>query len=129
MTTRNGTERVVVDSSGWLEYITDDSKAELFARYFEGDLELLIPVIVIYEVRKVLLLRQLRQLADIFVSQALQRRVLPIDENVALAAAEFSIRHELPMGDALLYASARGEDAEFVTSDSHFQGLPGVTLL
>jgi AbrB family looped-hinge helix DNA binding protein len=31
--------------------------------------------------------------------------------------------------DAFLYAAARSAKAEFVTSDAHFQGLPGVTFL
>jgi predicted nucleic acid-binding protein len=46
-----------------------------------------------------------------------------------LAAAALSIQHQLPMGDAFLYAAAKSRNAEFVTSDSHFQGLDGVTLL
>lgn len=129
MTTPSDSEAIVIDSSGWLEYITADSKAELFAPYFEGDAETLVPVIVLYEVRKILLLRQPRELADIFVSEALRRTIIPIDEDVALAAAAFSIQHQLPMGDAFLYAAAQSRKAQFITSDTHFKGLSGVTLL
>ena len=129
MTIPSASEGVVVDSSGWLEYIAADSKAELFAVYFEGEREILVPAIVLYEVRKILLLKFSRQLADAFVSEVLRRTIVALDENMALAAVEFSIQYQLPMGDALLYAAARSANAEFVTSDAHFKGLPGVTFL
>jgi hypothetical protein len=31
--------------------------------------------------------------------------------------------------DAIIYATARAHQAELVTSDVHFTGLPGVTIL
>lgn len=84
---------------------------------------------MLYEVRKILLLRQPKPVADHFVSEALRRVLVPVDENIALAAAALSIQNALPMGDAFLYATAEKFGAEFVTSDEHFQNLPRVTLL
>ena len=88
-----------------------------------------MPVIVLYEVRKILLLRQTSLLADIFVSHALRRQVIAIDEKISLAAVSISIDGQLAMADALLYATARVYDARLVTSDSHFKNLPDVTLI
>jgi predicted nucleic acid-binding protein len=129
VTTRNDSESVLVDSSGWLEYITGDSKADLFMPYFEGELLLLVPTIVLYEVRKVLLLRQRRSEADLFLSQALRSSILPLDEVIALSAANLSLQHRLSMADAVIYATAQVHQAEIVTSDAHFSGLAGVTLI
>lgn len=129
MTTPSGSESVVIDSSGWLEYITGDEKADLFAAYFESAASILVPVIVLYEVRTILLLRRSQTLADIFLSEALRRTVIPITESIALAAASISIDHQLAMADALLYAAAQSRSAHFLTTDAHFQDLPGVTLL
>ncbi len=129
MTTPSGSDPIIVDSSGWLEYITSDSKADLFAPYLESDRPVLVPAIVLYEVRKILLQRQPKTVADIFVSEALRRTVVPVDQEIALSAALVSIQHELPMADALIYAAAEKNGAELVTSDSHFKGLPRVTLL
>ena len=129
MTTPSVFEAAVVDSSGWLEYIAADTKAELFRPYLQGERPILVPTIVIYEVRKILLLQQTQVLADFFVSEALRHSVIPVDQEIALAAAVVSIQHGLAMADALLYATAEKRAAEFVTSDSHFKGLPGVTLL
>jgi predicted nucleic acid-binding protein len=129
VTTPNDSDPVVIDSSGWLEYITGDEKADLFAPYFEGAAPVLVPVIVLYEVRKILLLRKSHLLAHVFVSEALRRHVIAIDEDVALAAAAISIEYQLAMADALLYAAAHSRSAHFVTSDAHFRNLPGVTLI
>ena len=128
-TTQNASDSVILDSSGWLEYLTADTKADLFAPYFEGHRPILVPAIVLYEVRKVLLLRQTKDVTDIFMSEALRRTIIPIGEGIALSAAAVSIQFRLAMGDALLYATSEREKTEFVTSDPHFKDLPRVTLL
>jgi predicted nucleic acid-binding protein len=128
-TTPNASRGVLVDSSGWLEYITADAKADAFAVYIEGSSPIFLPTIVLYEVRKILLLRRTKTEADIFVSQALRQRVVDLDQRIALTAATLSIQHQLSMADAIIYATARAHDAELVTSDAHFTGMPGITLL
>jgi predicted nucleic acid-binding protein len=92
-------------------------------------MQILVPAIVLYEVRKILLLRQSQMLADVFVSEALRRQVIAVDEDIVLAAATISIRYSLPMADALLHATAQSRNAQFITSDTHFGNLPGVTLI
>lgn len=129
MTTAIASDPVLIDSSGWLEYIASDIKADLFAPYIEGQRPIIISTIILYEVRKVLLLRQPKMVADQFVSTALRNILVPVDENIALAASTISIQHNLPMGDALLYATAEKLGAELVTSDTHFEGLQRVTLI
>ena len=124
-----GSESVVVDSSGWLEYITGDAKAELFAPYFENDLRILVPVIVLYEVRKVLLLRDTQTNVQIFESEALRRHVIDIDEHIALSAATMSLSYKLSMADAIIYATSQRHRAHLITSDSHFNNVPNVTVL
>ena len=127
--TPNGSKAVVVDSSGWLEYLTSDEKAAAFAPYLESKRRVVVPTIVIFEVRKILLLRQSRAISDEFVGEALGREVADLDGKLALAAAELSIRHQLPMADAIIYATAQTHQAELITSDAHFSGLPGVMVL
>src|SRR5258707_8688328 len=128
-TTKTVSDSVIFFPSVWLEYLTADTKADLFAPYFEGHRPILVPAIVLYEVRKVLLLRQTKDVTDIFMSEALRRTIIPIDEGIALSAAAVSIQFRLAMGDALLYATSEREKTEFVTSDPHFKDLPRVTLL
>jgi predicted nucleic acid-binding protein len=122
-------EPVLVDSSGWLEYITSDEKADAFEAVLQSDVQVLVPTIVLYEVLKILLLKAGKSDADIFLSEALRRKVVDLTDTIALAAASYSIDYKLPMADAIIYATARSHRARLVTSDSHFVGLPGVTVL
>jgi len=123
------TDPVVVDSSGWLEYITLDTKANEASQYIEGVRPILVPSIVLYEVYKKLKLSCGKVEADRFASQAMRRQIIPLGELLALAAASISLQHKLAMADAIIYATAQGFAAELVTSDQGFAGLPGVTLL
>lgn len=122
-------EIVLLDSSGWLEYIAGDEKADAFGDILQRDIQVLVPTIILYEVLKTLLLRAGRSEADVFLSEALRRKVVDLTDTIALAAASLSIDYKLPMADAIIYATARAHQAELVTSDAHFTGLPGVTIL
>ncbi len=129
MTTPSASNLLLVDSSGWLEYVTDDPKAGDFAPFIEGPNPVLVPTIVLYEVFRKLWLSQGKIPADRFASQALCKRIVPLDEDLALAAARVGLEHSLAMADAIIYATARSLRAQLVTSDTHFRDLPGVTLI
>jgi toxin FitB len=122
-------ELVLVDSSGWLEYITGDENADAFGTILQGNAQVLVPTIVIYEVFKILLLRASKTDANLFLSEALRRTVVDLTDTIALAAASHSIDRRLHMADAIIYATAQAHRAELITSDAHFSGLPGVTLI
>jgi toxin FitB len=124
-----GSEIVLIDSSGWLEYITGDEKSDAFGAIFQKDVQVLVPTIVLYEVLKILLLRAGGSQANVFLSEALRRSVVDLTDTIALSAASLSIDHKLTMADAIIYATAQSHHAELITSDAHFTGLPGVTVL
>ncbi len=48
---------------------------------------------------------------------------------MAVEAADLSLRHDLPMADALIYATARVHSAALVTADTHLRGLEGVEFI
>jgi predicted nucleic acid-binding protein len=121
-------ELIVLDSSGWLEYLTAGEKQDLFAPYLESEQPLLIPTVVLYEVRKALLLRQGKTVADAFYSVALRRIIIVLDEDLAVLSADLSLLHKLSLADAIIYATARRHKAQLVSSDSHFAGLPDVVI-
>lgn len=130
MTGTTGTNRILVDSSGWLEYLTADTKAAQFEAYLVNPKnELIVPSIVLYEVRKKLLLGQLKTAEDWFLSEALRHTVIPLDERIAIDAAATSQRFRVAMADAIIYTTAVAENAQLITSDAHFGGLPNVTIL
>jgi len=55
--------------------------------------------------------------------------IAPVDESLALEAADISLARSLAMADALVYATARRHEASLVTGDADFEGLPGVTVI
>jgi predicted nucleic acid-binding protein len=128
VTTRNASDLYVVDSSGWLEYLTEDSKASSFAQYLESEGSVLIPAVILCEVYKHLTKQRGRALAERFVSQAFHRQIILLDEAIALAAGNLAIEHRLSTVDAIVYATSRVCQAQLVTSDTHFRGLPGVII-
>src|SRR3979490_981070 len=122
-------ELVLVDSTGWLEYITGDENADAFGPVFQGGAQGPVPQIALSGFFKILLLRAGKTEANVFLSQALRRTVVDLTETIALAAASLSIDYKLPMADAIIYATARAHQAELFTSDAHFSGLPAVSLI
>jgi predicted nucleic acid-binding protein len=129
VTTPNDSELVLVDSSGWVEFLGEGPKAQAVAPHFVREDLLVVPTVVIYEVWKKLERERAKMLADQFVSQVFGCRVVPLEQQLALTAAIVSLDHKLAMADAIIYATARSSNAELITCDAHFRGLPGVTLL
>jgi predicted nucleic acid-binding protein len=131
VTTPNDSDRFIVDSSGWVEYLGDGPKAQAFAPFLEKPESLLLPTIIVYEVYKKLLREHGSPLAEVFLSEAFgfNEREIPLTVSSAALAAKISLETKLPMADAIIYATARTERAQLITLDAHFSGLPSITLL
>jgi predicted nucleic acid-binding protein len=129
--TPNASDRIIVDSSGWVEYLGAGPKADGFAVYLESQAILLLPSIVVYEVHKKIYREQGKGLADEFVSQAFGfgERLIPLTLELSLLASKASLEERLPMADAIIYATARKYQAQLITSDTHFSQLPGVAII
>ena len=115
----------LVDSSGWIEYLRDTSRADLFATAIEDRHHLLVPTIALFEVHKVLS----QKLPESLVKQCLDvmrlGRVLDLTDARAVAAAKASRQYNLAMAEAAMYSMAREFDAMFWTQNVDYQGLPG----
>ena len=131
MITPSVSDRVVVDSSGWVEFMGDGPRAGSFAAYLESPEELLLPSIIVYEVYKKLVREQGQHLAELFLSQAFDfgERLIDLTLELSILASRTSLETRLPMADAIIYATAQHHRAQLITSDSHFANLPGVTLV
>ena len=120
--------KALVDSCGWVEYLTDGPLAEKFAPLLKRIHDVIVPTVVQYEVYKWICREREETLALRVVGHMEQGVVRPLDTRVALLAADISRERGLAMADAIVYAHARLEDVKLVTSDKHFEGLPGVVL-
>jgi len=119
----------VVDSSGWLEYLADGANADFFAPAVEDTARLVVPSISVYEVFKRVL--QQRGEGDALLAAALmmQGRVVPLDAELALAAAKLAANIKLPMADSIILATMHAFDATLWTQDRDFEGLAGVQYI
>ena len=120
---------ILVDSSGWIEYLAARSKADLFAPYIQGSEPLVSSAIQIYEVYKVVRRDLSEERAIEAVSALRMTTIEPLVESLALEAADAALEHGLAMADAIIFATASRHDAQIVTGDVDFDGLPRVTLI
>ena len=116
----------VVDSSAWLEYFGDGPNAGEFADAIAETEHLIVPSITLFEVFKRIRLQRDLDAALYAVAQMQRGRVVDLDGNLAVAAAELSAESGLPMADSVILATARAEDATLWTQDADFDGMDGV---
>jgi predicted nucleic acid-binding protein len=116
----------VVDSSGWLEYFAEGPNAERFAPAVNLTEQLVVPTVTLYEVFKVAL-RESNENDAMQVCAAMQKGlVADLTPKVAIAAGKLSLKHALPMADAVILATARDHGAVLWTQDVHFKDIAGL---
>ncbi len=120
---------ILVDSSGWIEYLAERPKADLFAAYIEGSQPLVSSAIQVYEIYKVVRRDVNEERAIEAVSALRTTTIEPLAEGLALEAADVALEYGLAMADAMIFATASRHEAEIVTGDADFDGLPRVTLI
>jgi predicted nucleic acid-binding protein len=119
----------LVDSSGWIEFFTDGPLASEYSKYLKNLTKIVTPTIVLYEVYKKIRKERTEEDALFAVSLINRTSVIPLNESIALLAADLSLKHSLPMADAIVYATALEENCKVVTSDTHFKGLDKVVFV
>lgn len=120
---------ILVDSSGWLEFLTDGALAGAYAAHL-GQLDAVItPTIVVYEVYKHAKRLLSEEQALDAVAAMRKSRVVALTEELALLAADLSIAHKLAMADAIVLATAQAYEADVITSDADFASVPGVVYI
>jgi predicted nucleic acid-binding protein len=116
----------LVDSSGWIEYIADDTNADFFEPPIIDSETLLVPTICLYEVFK----RVLQELGEERGLDAMGimslGTIIDLDRQIAIHAAQISTELKLAMADSIILATARAYDATLWTQDEHFKAIEGV---
>ncbi|BAF58680.1 MAG: type II toxin-antitoxin system VapC family toxin [Pelotomaculum sp.] len=120
---------ILVDSCGWIEFLADGNKAGEYAKFFLKTENIVTPTIVIYEVFKKVLRERGEEAAITVAAQMNNTRVIELNESISLLAADLSIKHNLPMADAIVYATAKSLKCRVVTSDKHFRDLSDVIFV
>ncbi len=89
-------------------------------------ISVLVPTISLYEVFKRILIEKNRDDALEAIAQMKEGRVVDLDDNLALSAAELSIALKIPLADSIILATARAGNAILWTQDAHFKNIEDV---
>jgi toxin FitB len=116
----------VVDSSGWLEYFSKALNGAIFAPVIKATTQLLVPTVSMYEVYKRITQQRDEEEALSAIGWMSLGLVLDLTQEIAIAAADLSIEHKMPMADSIILATARTNNATLWTQDEHFRDLPDV---
>lgn len=122
---------ISIDSHGWIERFTNGPKASGYNQVIDVTKasEIVTSVVVLYEVYKKV--KKLRSEEEALQAVAVlsQTMVIPVDQTIALEAADYSLERGLHFADALIYATARHCDAQLYTSDDALRELRYVTFM
>jgi predicted nucleic acid-binding protein len=121
--------KILMDSSGWIEFFTGGPLAERYAAYLTPRYDIITPTIVLYEVYKKIKREKGEETALLFTGRLSATHVVQLTESIAYLAADFSMRHGLAMADAIVYATAKDQEAHVVTGDADLKDLPGVVYI
>jgi toxin FitB len=119
----------LVDSSGWIEYFREGSNEPFFRMAIEDTQNLIVPTICLCEVIRSITRAANRDEAEEAAAQMERCVVVDLNPRIAHLAARLGLRHNLPMADSIVYATAQAHGAKLYTQDADFEKLPGVKYI
>ncbi len=119
----------VVDTSIWIEWLINSPLNQAIAESFPESTDCIVPTIVQLELCKWLTREVGEAEADQVIAYTQNCVVATLDTKIALQAAELHRQYKLATADAIVYATALAYDADLITCDAHFEGLPNVVFI
>ncbi|MBS3980760.1 MAG: type II toxin-antitoxin system VapC family toxin [Rhodobacteraceae bacterium] len=120
---------VLVDTSAWIEWLIGSPTGEHLSERLPQQSDWLVPTMVQLELAKWLTREVGEDKADQVIAFTQVCQVVPLDTEIALAAADACRLHKLATADAIIFATAQARGATLLTCDAHFEGLPGVDFM
>ena len=118
--------KYLVDTCGWIEWITNGKLSDAFETYLIKPTHLIIPTLIQFELYKWICREKNSQTALEVIGITETGTVVPLETNLALLAADIAKEFGLAMADAIIYATCKKKGCLLVTSDKHFKSLPHV---
>lgn len=118
---------VLIDSWAWVEYFKGSKLGEKVKRCIESDEKAIVSAINIAEVYRWILRFYSEEVAEEKIGVMKERCfVIPVDEDIAVTSARIKHKEKMGLGDAIIYATAKKENAVLLTGDSDFKGKENV---
>jgi predicted nucleic acid-binding protein len=116
----------IVDSSGWLAYFADEPQAKHFHKPLNDPSSLVVPTITLYEVFKVVLRETTENEALQAIAAMLKGKIVDLTPSLAISASKLSLKHNLPMADSIILATAKDYEAVVWTLDSDLKKIKSI---
>ena len=120
---------IIVDSCGWLEWFSDGRLADKYKKYLVDPDDILMPVIILYEVYKILKREVGEEKALLATGYMKTSRLVPFDDTLALVAADIALQEKLAMADAIIVAVSRVYNCRIISSDADLKGQSNVVYI
>lgn len=118
----------LLDSFAWIEYFIGSKKGIKIKDYIESNEPLYTASICLTEIKS----KYLREQKDPTerINLIMERSyIIPLNEKIALLAADIKQKYKFHTIDAIIYATAQYKGLILVTGDQHFKGLPNVEII
>jgi len=121
----------LIDSTGWIDYFAEGPKAGAYSKVIEETApgQIVTPSVVVLEVYRKIKKDKGEEKALEAHAHMETTRLVNLDSNIALSAADIGLRTKLGTVDSIIYATTVKYKARLLTSDHHFQGLAQVTIV
>ena len=116
----------ILDTCIWIELMLGTATGKRYQPMLLDPSQLIVPTQVHYELRRWALREYSAEHANNIQAGLQATTTAPLEEVIALHAADMAESHKLTTADAIIYATALHYNATLVTCDAHFQGLPSV---
>ena len=121
------TDSKLIDSSVWLAYLFNGSYSDTI----DSDEILLLSVLSLFEIKRKLGKSNYENSKITKCMDFIRKRSLlvPVSEEIADNAANFSLEKNLSIVDSIIYTTAMLNDSMLLTLDNDFRGLRNVVLM
>lgn len=119
----------LIDSSVWIEFLSDGPLASHLAEYFDNTAHIIVPALIVFEVSRYFLKTMDEDEFFPYLAQMQRQTIIPLSVDLAYRASVLSVQKKLGMADAIILATAQLEEAKLVTLDNDFRGFANCLVI
>jgi toxin FitB len=121
---------VLIDSWTWIEYWKGGKAKKKAAEYIESEQDALVSTLNLLEIYTWFTRYYSENTAKEQTDKVESRcYAIPVEKEVAIAAAKLKIKYKLGIADSVVLATAKQFNAKVVTGDPDFKKIDGVLFI
>lgn len=119
-------DRRLYDTRFFVEsfYTSDPQLAKKLKEEFRSVKEKLVSSLTIHEIHRVVLKKEGKEVASLRSSTIrMDFQVIDVDYTIAVKSAELRNKHQMPMADSVIAATAQIQGCTLFSDDAHFKNI------